>query len=132
MPTEARERPGARPTDLRKLQRLVVDALEEVKAQDIRVFNTTDLTGLFDRVVVASGTSNRQTRALASRVCEKAKAHGAQVLSVEGEETGEWVLVDLGDIVVHVMQPAIRSYYNLEELWGSKPVRVRLGAPAAR
>ena len=132
MPTESRTKPGAKPIDLRKLQRLVVDALEDVKAQDIRVFNTTDLTGLFDRVVVASGTSNRQTRALASRVCEKVKEHGGQILSVEGEEAGEWVLVDLGDIVVHVMQPAIRSYYNLEELWGSKPVRVRLGARTAR
>ena len=125
MPTDR----GFKPIELRKLQRLVVDALEDVKAQDIRVFNTTALTGLFDRVVIASGTSNRQTRGLASRVCEQVKAQGGQVISVEGEETGEWVLVDLGDIVVHVMQPAIRAYYNLEELWGSKPVRVKLGAP---
>ncbi len=128
MPTDR----GVKPIELRKLQRLVVDALEDVKAQDIRVFNTTALTGLFDRVVIASGTSNRQTRGLASRVCEQVKAHGGQVISVEGEETGEWVLVDLGDIVVHMMQPAIRAYYNLEELWGSKPVRVKLGAPAKR
>lgn len=136
MPTDpsskANGKPSSKPIDLRKLQRLVVDALEDVKAQDIRVFNTTALTGLFDRVVVASGTSNRQTRALASRVCEKVKEHGGQVLSVEGEDTGEWVLVDLGDIVVHAMQPAIRDYYNLEELWGSKPVRVKLGASTAR
>jgi ribosome-associated protein len=117
--------------DLRKLQRVVVDALEDVKGQDIRVFNTTELTDLFDRVVVVSGTSNRQTRALASNVREKVKEHGGHVISVEGEETGEWVLVDLGDIVVHVMQPAIRSYYNLEELWGGKPVRVKLGASGA-
>lgn len=128
MPTDR----SVKPIELRKLQRLVVDALEDVKAQDIRVFNTTTLTGLFDRVVIASGTSNRQTRGLASRVCELVKAHGGHVISVEGEETGEWVLVDLGDVVVHVMQPAIRAYYNLEELWGSKPVRVRLGAPATR
>lgn len=114
--------------DLRKLQRVVVDALEDVKGQDIRVFNTTELTDLFDRVVVVTGTSNRQTRALASHVREKVKEHGGHVISVEGEETGEWVLVDLGDVVVHVMQPAIRSYYNLEELWGGKPVRMKLGA----
>lgn len=113
--------------DLRKLQRVVVDALEDVKGQDIRVFNTTGLTDLFDRVVLVTGTSNRQTRALASHVREKVKEAGGHVISVEGEETGEWVLVDLGDVVVHVMQPAIRSYYNLEELWGGKPVRVKLG-----
>ena len=116
--------------DLRKLQRLVVDALEDVKGQDIRVFNTTGLTDLFDRVVLVSGTSNRQTRALASHVREKVKEAGGDVISVEGEETGEWVLVDLGDIVVHVMQPAIRSYYNLEEIWGGKPVLVKLGTPS--
>ena len=117
--------------DLKKLQRLVIDALEDVKAQDIVVFNTTRLTGLFDRVVIASGTSNRQTRALAASVCNQVKERGGEVISVEGEETGEWVLVDLGDIVVHLMQPAIRDYYKLEELWGGTPVRVRL-APAPR
>ena len=115
-----------------KLQRTVVDALEDIKAQDIQVFNTTGLSDLFDRVVVATATSNRQTRALASHVREKAKEKGFPVISVEGEETGEWVLVDLGDLVVHIMQPAIRAYYNLEELWGGKPVRMRIGAaPAA-
>lgn len=112
-----------------KLQRTVVDALEDIKAQDIKVFNTTELSDLFDRVVVATATSNRQTRALASHVREKAKENGFRVVSVEGEETGEWVLVDLGDLVVHIMQPAIRAYYNLEELWGGKPVRMRIGAP---
>ena len=112
--------------DIRKLQRVVVDALEDVKAQDIRVFDTTRLTGLFDRVVIATGTSNRQTRALASSVRDRAKAMGAHVVAVEGEDTGEWVLVDLGDVVVHVMLPTIRSYYNLEEIWGGKPVRVKL------
>jgi ribosome-associated protein len=117
--------------DLRKLQRVVIDALEDVKGQDIRVFNTTGQTDLFDRVVVVSGTSNRQTRALASHVREKVKEAGGHVISVEGDDTGEWVLVDLGDIVVHVMQPAIRSYYNLEEIWGSKPVRVKLGGTRA-
>jgi ribosome-associated protein len=117
--------------DLKKLQRVVVDALEDVKAQDIVVFNTSELTSLFDRVVIASATSNRQSRALASSVRDKVKDKGGQVLSVEGEETGEWVLVDLGDVVVHIMQPGIRSYYNLEEIWGGKPVRVRLGKARA-
>jgi ribosome-associated protein len=117
--------------DIRRLQRLVVDALEDVKAQDIRVFNTTALTDLFDRVVIASGTSNRQTRALASSVAEKVKAAGGGVISVEGTEAGEWVLVDLGDVVVHIMQPAARNYYALEEIWGEKPVRMKL-APASR
>ena len=120
--------------DLKKLQRLVIDALEDVKAQDIKVYNTTALTSLFDRVVIASGTSNRQTRALASSVRDKVKEHGGHVVSVEGEDTGEWVLVDLGDIVVHIMQPNVRTYYNLEEIWGGKPVRVKLGGsdPSAR
>lgn len=112
--------------DLRKLQRVVIDALEDVKAQDIAVFDTTGLTGVFDRVVIASATSNRQTRALASHVRDAAKEKGATIISIEGEDTGEWVLVDLGDVVVHIMQPAIRQYYNLEELWGDKPVRVKL------
>jgi ribosome-associated protein len=117
--------------DIKKLQRVVVDALEDVKAQDIKVFNTTELTSLFDRVVIASGTSNRQTRALAASVRDKVKERGGDVISVEGEDTGEWVLVDLGDVVVHIMQPNIRAYYNLEEIWGGKPVRVKLGGAAA-
>ncbi|CAM5194477.1 Ribosomal silencing factor RsfS OS=Castellaniella defragrans OX=75697 GN=rsfS PE=3 SV=1 [Castellaniella defragrans] len=112
--------------NLQKQQRLIIDALEDVKATDIKVFNTMDLTSLFDRVIIASGTSNRQTRAIASHVAEKAKQSGLTVIALEGEDTGEWVLVDLGDIVVHCMQPAIRSYYNLEEIWGAKPVRVKL------
>jgi ribosome-associated protein len=117
--------------DVKKLQRVVIDALEDVKAQDIKVFNTTELTSLFDRVVIASGTSNRQTRALAAHVRDKVKERGGDVVSVEGEDTGEWVLVDLGDMVVHIMQPNIRTYYNLEEIWGVKPVRVKLGAGGA-
>jgi len=118
--------------DIRKLQRVIVDALEDVKAQDIQVFNTTALSDLFDRVVVASGTSNRQTRALASRVAEQVKAAGGEVISSEGADVGEWVLVDLGDAVVHIMQPAIRKYYGLEEIWGGKPVRMKRAAPRAR
>lgn len=112
--------------DIKKLQRVVVDALEDVKAQDIVVYNTTGLTSLFDRVVITTASSNRQTRALASNVAEKVKATGGEVISVEGLESGEWVLVDLGDVVVHIMQSAIRSYYKLEELWGGKPVRMKL------
>jgi ribosome-associated protein len=108
--------------DILELQAIVIDALEDIKAQDIKLFDTVPLTSLFDRVAVVSGTSNRQTRALAAHVRDKVKAAGGQVISVEGEETGEWVLVDLGDMVVHVMQPAIRAYYNLEELWGEYPI----------
>ncbi len=109
--------------DIKKLQSIVIDALEDVKAQEIRVFDTSLQTSLFDRVAIASGTSNRQTKALASSVREKVKEKGGNVLSVEGEETGEWVLVDLGDMIVHIMQPAIRDYYRLEEIWGEKEVK---------
>lgn len=112
--------------NLTQQQRLVIDALEDVKAQDIKVFNTSHMTGLFDRVIIASGASNRQTRSLASSVANKAREHGLSIVAYEGEDSGEWVLVDLGDIVVHCMQPAIRQYYNLEEIWGGKPVRVKL------
>lgn len=101
--------------DIRKLQRVIVDALEDVKAQDIKVFNTSHLTELFDRVIVASGTSNRQTKALASNVRDKVKEAGGDIVSSEGEDTGEWVLVDCGDAVVHILQPALRQYYNLED-----------------
>jgi len=107
--------------DIKKLQTLVVDALEDVKGQEIVVFDTTGLTSLFDRICIASGTSNRQTKALASSVRDKVKEAGGDVIGIEGEDTGEWVLVDLGDIIVHVMQPAVRTYYNLEQLWGGRP-----------
>jgi ribosome-associated protein len=112
--------------EITKLQRAIIDGLEDVKAQDIKVFNTSHLTALFDRVIVASGTSNRQTKALANSVRDKVKELGGDVISTEGEEVGEWVLVDCGDAVVHILQPAIRQYYNLEEVWGDKPVRVKL------
>lgn len=118
--------------DINQLQHLVVDALEDVKAQDIRVFDTSGLSDLFDRVVVATATSNRQTRALASHVQEKARESGYPVISIEGEDTGEWVLVDLGDLIVHVMQANIRAYYNLEELWGAKPVTLDKQIAASR
>lgn len=112
--------------DIKKLQAIVIDALEDVKAQDIRAFDTVHLTSLFDRIAIASGTSNRQTKALAASVRDKVKESGGTILSIEGEDTGEWVLVDLGDMVVHIMQPAIRDYYRLEEIWGDK--EVKLGA----
>lgn len=112
--------------DIRKLQRVIIDALEDVKGQHIKVFNTSHLTELFDRVVIVSGTSNRHTKALASNVRIKVKEAGGDVIGVEGEDTGEWVLVDCGNAIVHLMQPALRQYYNLEEIWGDKPVRVKL------
>lgn len=118
--------------ELKKLQTLVIDALEDVKAQDINVFDTAHLTSLFDRIVVASGTSNRQTKALAASVRDKVKAGGGEVLSMEGEDTGEWVLVDLGDIIVHIMQPTIRAYYRLEEIWGDKEVKFGAAKRTAR
>ena len=110
--------------DIKKLQTLVVDALEDIKGQDIQVFDTVHLTSLFDRIAVVSGTSNRQTKALAASVRDKIKEAGGDVIGIEGEDTGEWVLVDLGDMIVHIMQPAIRQYYRLEEIWGDKPVKL--------
>ncbi|CAG9173967.1 ribosome silencing factor [Cupriavidus respiraculi] len=114
--------------DIRKLQRAIVDGLEDVKAQDIKVFDTSHLTELFDRVVIASGTSNRQTKALAASVRDTVKDAGGHIVAVEGLETGEWVLVDCGDAVVHILQPQLRLYYNLEEIWGDKPVRIKLAS----
>jgi ribosome-associated protein len=110
--------------DIKKLQTVVVDALEDVKGQEIALFDTTGLTSLFDRIAVVSGTSNRQTKALAASVRDKVKEAGGNVVGLEGEDTGEWVLVDLGDMIVHIMQPAIRQYYRLEEIWGEKPVKL--------
>lgn len=114
--------------DIQKLQRAIVDGLEDVKAQDIQVFNTEALSPLFERVIVASGTSNRQTKALASSVRDAVREAGFNKPRTEGEENGEWIIVDCGQAVVHVMQPAIRQYYRLEEIWGATPVRLKLGA----
>ncbi|MBB5205433.1 ribosome-associated protein [Inhella inkyongensis] len=114
--------------DIRKLQRAIVDGLEDVKAQGIQVFNTEHLSPLFERVIVASGTSNRQTRALASSVRDAVKKAGFDIMRTEGEDNGEWIIVDCGAAVVHVMQPQIRDYYHLEEIWGEKPVAMKLGA----
>jgi len=118
--------------DIRKLQRAIVDGLEDVKAQNIVVFNTEHLSPLFERVIIASGTSNRQTKALASSVRETVKGRGMQVMRTEGEDNGEWIIVDCGAAVVHVMQPAIRDYYHLEEIWGDKPVKLKLGSTETR
>ena len=112
--------------DIRKLQRAIVDGLEDVKAQNIVVFNTEHLSPLFERVIVASGTSNRQTKALAASVRDAVKASGMQVLRTEGEDNGEWIIVDCGAAVAHIMQPGIREYYHLEEIWGGKAVRVKV------
>ncbi|OHC62873.1 MAG: ribosome silencing factor [Rhodocyclales bacterium RIFCSPLOWO2_02_FULL_63_24] len=111
--------------DIRKLQKIAVAALEDIKGKDIEVLNTSKLSALFDRVVIATGDSNRHVKSMARNVHDKVKEAGGEVIGIEGEESGEWVLVDLGDIVVHVMQPAVRAYYNLEELWKVAPRRAR-------
>ena len=115
--------------DIQKLQRTIVDALEDVKAQEIQVFDTEHLSSLFERVIIASGTSNRQTKALAASVRDKVRNAGFGKPRIEGEDNGEWIIVDCGPAVVHVMQPTIRTYYNLEEIWGGTPVRLKFGAP---
>ena len=115
--------------DIQKLQRAIVDALEDVKAQEIQVFDTEHLSSLFERVIIASGTSNRQTKALAASVRDKVRNAGFGKPRIEGEDNGEWIIVDCGPAVVHIMQPTIRTYYNLEEIWGGTPVRLKLGAP---
>ncbi len=112
--------------DIRKLQRAIVDGLEDVKAQNIAVFNTEHLSPLFERVIIASGTSNRQTKALASSVRDTVKSRGLPVLRTEGEDNGEWIIVDCGAAVAHIMQPAIRDYYHLEEIWGGKAVKMKV------
>jgi len=104
--------------DIRKLQKVVMAALEDIKAHDILAFDVTHLTALFDRVVIASADSGRQLRALSRNVQDKVREAGGRIASVEGEDGDEWVLVDAGDLVVHIMQPATRTHYNLEELWG--------------
>lgn len=103
---------------LEELTQKIVNALDDVKAKDVKVFNTEKLTDQFERVVIASGTSNRQTRALAFSVSSSVKQAGGDVLGMEGLDSGEWVLVDCGMVVVHCLQPNVREYYNLEEIWG--------------
>jgi ribosome-associated protein len=104
---------------LQKLKKTVVAALEEIKGRDIVVLDVRKLTALFDSMIIASADSTRQVKALARNVQEKVKEAGGEVLGSEGEDNGEWALIDLGDVVVHVMQPAVRSYYALEDLWGA-------------
>lgn len=116
--------------DVQKLQRAIIDGLEDVKAQDIQVFDTEHITSLFERVIIASGASNRQTKALAASVRDAVRDAGFAKPRIEGEENGEWIIVDCGAAVAHIMQPVIRQYYHLEELWGDKPVKLKLGAPA--
>jgi ribosome-associated protein len=111
--------------DIRKLQKAVVAALQDIKARDIEVYDVKHLTSLFDRVVIASADSARQTKALARNVQDSARKLGARVYGLEGDDTGEWVLVDLGDIVVHIMQPTVRLHYNLEELWNQPKPRAQ-------
>ena len=118
--------------DIRKKQRAVVEALEDVKGRDIVVYNVARLSPMFERVVIASGDSTRQVKALADRVRERLKELGAPAQGMEGGRSAEWMLVDLGDIVVHVMHPTVRSYYNLEELWGGKEVKLKRAAPPRR
>lgn len=114
--------------DTAKLQRAIIDGLEDVKGQDIAVFDTEHLSSLFERVIIASGTSNRQTKGLASSVRDAVRDAGFAKPRIEGEENGEWIIVDCLQCVVHIMQPAIRTYYHLEEIWGDKPVRLKLGS----
>ncbi len=116
--------------DVQKLQRAIIDGLEDVKAVDIQVFDTEHITSLFERVIIASGSSNRQTKALAASVRDAVRDAGFAKPRIEGEENGEWIIVDCGAAVAHIMQPVIRQYYRLEELWGDKPVKIKLGAPA--
>jgi ribosome-associated protein len=115
--------------DVQRLQRAIVDGLEDVKGQDIVVFDTESLSPLFERVIIASGTSNRQTRALAASVRDAVREAGFDKPRIEGQENGEWIIVDCGAAVAHVMQPVIRQYYRLEEIWGGKAVRLKHGAP---
>jgi ribosome-associated protein len=118
--------------DIRKKQRAVVEALEDVKGRDIVVYNVARLSSIFERVVIASGDSTRQVKALAERVRERLKEIGAPVRGIEGGRNSEWMLVDGGDIVVHVMHPTVRDYYNLEEIWGGKEVRLKASGKAPR
>jgi ribosome-associated protein len=117
--------------DIRKKQKAVVAALEDIKAHDIAVFDVTHITALFDRVVIASADSARQTKALAQHVEDTLRELGSRVVGREGDETGDWILVDFGDIVVHIMQPAVRAHYNLEELWDQPKPRARRPRAAA-
>jgi ribosome-associated protein len=121
--------------DLRTKHQAVVDAIEDIKGHDIVAYNTAAMPTMFERVVIASGDSTRQVKALADNVQDKLKALGARIYGVEGAANGEWILVDFGDLVVHIMHPTVRSFYNLEELWGGKDIKLKATAtkePAKR
>jgi ribosome-associated protein len=126
MPSASSDSQGKR--DVTKLTKAIVDGLEDVKAQNLMVFDTEHLSSLFERVIVASGTSNRQTKALAMSVREAVSEAGFPKPRTEGEDNGEWIIVDCGAAVVHIMQPAIRQYYHLEDIWGEKPMRTKHAA----
>ena len=128
--TPANTTSAAAKKDIQKLQRAIIDGLEDVKGVDIQVFDTEHITSLFERVIIASGSSNRQTKALAASVRDAVRDAGFAKPRIEGEDNGEWIIVDCGAAVAHIMQPVIRQYYHLEELWGDKPVKLKLGAPA--
>ena len=102
-----------------EISRIAVDALEDIKGKDITVMDVRHLTSLFETMIIATGDSNRQVRALAENVRDKIKEAGGGILGIEGEKGSDWVLVDAGSLVVHVMHPTMRQYYNLEELWGA-------------
>jgi ribosome-associated protein len=118
--------------NIEAMKQTVVSALEDIKARDIVVMHVAKLTPIADYMIVASGDSARQTKALARNVMEKIEEAGGEVMGIEGEENGEWVLLDLGGIIVHIMHPAVREYYNLEELWGASPSRSRKTAGSAQ
>jgi ribosome-associated protein len=118
--------------NVQKLQLIIVDALEDVKAQNLSVFDTEHLSSLFERVIIASGTSNRQTKALAASVRDKVREAGFPKPRIEGEDNGEWIIVDCGPVVAHIMQPLIRDYYHLEDIWGEKPVKSKAEKSAAK
>ena len=130
MTTSAKTSVALEKKDVQKLQRAIIDGLEDVKGQDIVVFDTEHITSLFERVIIASGTSNRQTKALAASVRDAVRDAGFSKPRIEGEDNGEWIIVDCGAAVAHIMQPTIRAYYHLEELWGDKPIKMKLGAAA--
>ena len=116
---------------LNKIQKTAVSALDDIKARDVTILDVRKLTSLFDTMIIATGESPRQVKSLARHVRDKLTAIGVPIVGVEGEESGEWVLVDAGEIVVHIMQPAMRAHYNLEELWAAPVGKRRSGRAAA-
>ena len=114
--------------DLQKMVETAVEALDDIKADNISVLETQDKTSLFSRMIIASGDSSRQVKALANNVAVSLKEAGFEILSTEGQDSGEWALVDAGDLVVHVMLPAVRDYYDIDTLWGGEKPSFYTGA----